>query len=163
MEEQADFRATQNNPLDPLMNHLLDNSDILCFGGWFDPAHDQFIVNDPVNHLARLRIRNNDAQTIVLRESAFIEFFFHGKACAQQADRSDSGSCDPLGGGVCNMQEGKFDVGLYFLCDLVHCVGTQDDQLCTAVLKSSRGVNQHFGGFCPSALMLEDFHLGKID
>ena len=89
LDKKSDFGTSQDDPLRPVSCEFMNNVQICSFGLLKNFSETQFIVNDVIDDIDIIIIRNDDLNPLS-DQNIFIEILLHGIFRAEQADFSDA-------------------------------------------------------------------------
>src|SRR5262245_40319274 len=107
-----------------------------------------------MDKLAVVLIGSNNTQVVVIDKTTCVEILLHRKSCAQQPDSGETGCVDLPGRCIGNVQDWFLDFGLNLIHQLVHCVGTQDQEISSGGFQILCCIDHELCGFVPAIIPL---------
>ena len=88
-DKEPDFRTAEDDALCTILSKFHDNVQIYVFGLFRDFSEAQFIVNNLIDDIDIIIVRNDDLNPLS-DQNVLIEILLHGIFRAEQADFSDA-------------------------------------------------------------------------
>ena len=106
LDQQANFRAAEDDRLCAACRECLDHPLIHLARGVTDDAHAQLFIDDSVHRLAFIRVWHQHVEPLG-GKAGLEEILLHGERGTQQAHRQGPGLQSRRRRGISNMQEGN--------------------------------------------------------
>lgn len=161
MDQQADFRTAQNNALNALGGHFINNFQVLFPRLIFDFSYAEFMENNGVYSLDVIRIGNHNADS-VLCQLSLVEVLLHRILGSKQANSGNVLALQYIGSRLCDMYERNVHITLHLLENLVHGIRTDQNKVCACGLQILGGFAKNFTTLFPRTRRLAPFYFIKI-
>ena len=162
VDQKTDFRAAQDDPLGAVRGEILDNLKKRLFRRGFDLPAAQLGVNDVIDNRPLVLGRHDHFETVLARQSLLVETLLHREFRSQQAHLPKVFRLDGFARCIGNMYQRNRDIGLHPVCELVHRVGANHQNVRPGLLYSSGRPDQQLCRGVPVSCELQRRYLCKI-